>query len=232
MTAPVITGSVTEAGVVVLYEGATALGTVTAAAAGAWSITAASLSDGAHTLSATVTDAAGNTSSASTALTVTIDTGASTPTALALAAASNSGSTSDTLTNVTAPVITGTVGEAGVVVLYEGATALGTVTAAAAGAWSITAPSLSDGAHTLSATVSDAAGNTSSASTALTVTIDTGASAPTSLALAASSNSGSTSDTLTNVTAPVITGSVTEGPPLRRALLWRPLRTAARPRTR
>ncbi|WP_145654678.1 Ig-like domain-containing protein [Azospirillum brasilense] len=210
VSAPVITGSVTEAGVVVLYEGATALGTVTAAAAGAWSITAASLSNGVHTLSATVTDAAGNTSSASTALTVTIDTSASAPTGIALAAGSNSGSMADTLTNVTAPVIAGTVAEAGVVVLYEGATALGTVTAAAAGAWSITAASLSDGAHTLSATVTDAAGNTSSASTALTVTIDTGASAPTSLALAASSNSGSTADTLTNVTAPVITGSVTE----------------------
>ncbi|UKJ77297.1 Ig-like domain-containing protein [Azospirillum brasilense] len=210
VTAPVITGSVAEAGVVVLYEGSTALGTVTAAAAGAWSITAASLSDGAHTLTATVTDAAGNSSSASAALTVTIDTGASSPTALALAASSNSGSTSDTLTNVAAPVITGSVAEAGVVVLYEGSTALGTVTAAAAGAWSITAASLSDGAHTLTATVTDAAGNSSSASAALTVTIDTGASSPTALALAASSNSGSTSDTLTNVAAPVITGSVAE----------------------
>ncbi|QCO05630.1 Ig-like domain-containing protein [Azospirillum argentinense] len=210
VTAPVITGSVAEAGVVVLYEGATALGTMTALAAGAWTMTAASLSDGAHTLTATVTDAAGNSSSASTALTVTIDTGASSPTGLALEAGSNSGSTSDTLTNVTAPVITGSVAEAGVVVLYEGATALGTVTAAAAGAWTMTVASLSDGAHTLTATVTDAAGNSSSASPALTVTIDTEASAPTSLALAMASNSGSTADTLTNVTAPVITGSVAE----------------------
>ncbi|TWA58820.1 Ig-like protein group 3, partial [Azospirillum brasilense] len=210
VTAPVITGTVAEAGVVVLYEGATALGTVTASAAGAWSMTAASLGDGAHTLTATVTDAAGNTSTASTALTVTIDTSASSPTSLALSTASNSGSPSDTLTNVTAPVITGSVAEAGVVVLYEGATALGTVTASAAGAWSITAGSLGDGAHTLTATVTDAAGNTSSVSSALTVTIDTSASSPTGLALAASSNSGSTSDTLTNVTAPVITGTVAE----------------------
>ena len=209
-TAPVITGSVSEAGVVVLYEGATVLGTVTASAAGAWSITAGSLSDGTHTLTATVTDAAGNTSSVSPALTVTIDSGASSPTGLALATASNSGSTADTLTNVTAPVITGTVAEAGVVVLYEGATVLGTVTASAAGAWSITAGSLSDGTHTLTATVTDAAGNTSSASTGLTVTIDSGASAPSALALSPASNSGSTADTLTSVTAPVITGAVAE----------------------
>ncbi|PNQ96569.1 hypothetical protein C1S70_23285, partial (plasmid) [Azospirillum argentinense] len=210
VAAPVITGSVAEAGVVVLYEGATALGTVTAAAAGAWTMTVASLGDGAHTLTATVTDAAGNTSSASTALTVTIDTNASAPSGLTLEAGSNSGSTADTLTNVTTPVVVGSVAEAGVVVLYEGATALGTVTAAAAGAWSITAASLSDGAHTLTATVTDAAGNTSSASTALTVTIDTNASAPSGLTLEAGSNSGSTADTLTNVTTPVVVGSVAE----------------------
>ncbi|MFC5357198.1 Ig-like domain-containing protein [Azospirillum himalayense] len=106
---------------------------------------------------------------------MTIDTSASSPTGLALAALSNSGSTVDTLTSVATPVITGSVAEAGVVVLYEGATALGTVTASAAGAWSLTAASLSDGAHTLTATVTDAAGNTSAASTALTVTIDSGA---------------------------------------------------------
>ncbi|MDQ2103605.1 Ig-like domain-containing protein [Azospirillum isscasi] len=171
---PAITGTVGEAGVVVLYQGATAVGTATAAAAGAWTATTASLGDGAHSLTATVTDAAGNTSSASAALTVTIDTGASAPTGLALAAVSNSGSTADTLTNVATPAITGTVGEAGVVVLYEGATAVGTATAAAAGAWTVTTASLGDGAHSLTATVTDAAGNTSTASSALTVTIDTG----------------------------------------------------------
>ncbi|WP_247887644.1 Ig-like domain-containing protein [Azospirillum argentinense] len=210
VAAPVITGSVAEAGVVVLYEGATALGTVTAAAAGAWTMTVAALSDGAHTLTATVTDVAGNTSSASTALTVTIDTNASAPSGLTLEAGSNSGSTADTLTNVTTPVVVGSVAEAGVVVLYEGATALGTVTAAAAGAWTMTVAALSDGAHTLTATVTDAAGNTSSVSTALTVTIDTNASAPSGLTLEAGSNSGSTADTLTNVTTPVVVGSVAE----------------------
>ncbi|MGY0782789.1 Ig-like domain-containing protein, partial [Azospirillum argentinense] len=84
------------------------------------------------------------------------------------------------------------------------------VTAAAAGAWTMTVASLSDGAHTLTATVTDAAGNTSPASTALTITIDTNASAPSGLTLEAGSNSGSTSDTLTNVTTPVVVGSVAE----------------------
>ncbi|KAA0677178.1 Ig-like domain-containing protein, partial [Roseomonas genomospecies 6] len=175
VAAPVITGSVAEAGTVILYEGATALGTATVATAGTWTIAAASLADGAHTVTVTVTDTAHNTSPASAALTVTIDTTAATPSGLALSASSNSGSTADTLTSVTSPVITGSVAEAGTVVLYEGATAVGTATASAPGAWTVTAASLADGAHSLTAKVIDTAGNTSSASTALTVTIDTGA---------------------------------------------------------
>ncbi|WP_448208343.1 Ig-like domain-containing protein [Azospirillum sp. sgz302134] len=210
VTAPAITGSVAEAGTVVLYEGNTAVGTATASTAGAWTITAASLSDGTHSLTATATDAAGNTSSASTELTVTIDSGALAPTGLALAASSNSGSTADTLTSVTAPAITGSVAEAGTVVLYEGAKALGTATMAGPGAWTIAAASLADGVHTLTATVADAAGNTSSPLAALTVTVDTAAAAPSGLALEAASNSGSTADTLTNVTTPTITGSTAE----------------------
>ena len=43
-------------------------------ARGAWSYTTAALSNGAHSLTATATDAAGNTGVASTALSVTIDT--------------------------------------------------------------------------------------------------------------------------------------------------------------
>src|SRR5262249_60342885 len=41
---------------------------------GAWSITSSVLGDGAHTITATATDAAGNPSDASTGLTVTIET--------------------------------------------------------------------------------------------------------------------------------------------------------------
>ena len=43
-------------------------------AAGAWSYTTAALANGGHSLTATATDAAGNTGLASTALAVTIDT--------------------------------------------------------------------------------------------------------------------------------------------------------------
>ncbi|CAO3428344.1 FG-GAP-like repeat-containing protein [Azospirillum argentinense] len=94
------------------------------------------------------------------------------PTGLALTAASNSGSTADTLTNVATPTIAGTAAAGATVVLYQGATALGTATADGAGQWTVTSASLSDGAHSLTAKASNADG-TSTASTALTVTIDT-----------------------------------------------------------
>ena len=47
---------------------------VAANGSGAWSYTTAALTNGAHSLTATATDAAGNTGVASTALAVTIDT--------------------------------------------------------------------------------------------------------------------------------------------------------------
>ena len=54
----------------------TLLGSATANGTGAWSYTTAALANGAHSLTATATDAAGNTSAASAALSVTIDTAA------------------------------------------------------------------------------------------------------------------------------------------------------------
>ena len=62
-------------------------GRVTANGSGAWSFTTATLADGAHSFTATATDAAGNVSAASAALSVTIDTGA--PAAPAITSWSN-----------------------------------------------------------------------------------------------------------------------------------------------
>src|SRR4029079_3864480 len=140
------------------------------------------LADGAHTLTVKQTDIAGNTSVASAGLTVTIDTTAAAPTAPDLTAASDSGtSTTDTRTNITTPTFTGSGAEAGATVtLYDtnGTTVLGTGVADGSGNWSITSSLLADGDHTLTATRTDIAGNTSLASAGLTVTIDTAAAAP------------------------------------------------------
>ena len=69
-------GQETEANATIaLLDGATQVGTTTASATGgAWSITLSNVADGAHTYTATATDAAGNTSTASNARHVTVDT--------------------------------------------------------------------------------------------------------------------------------------------------------------
>ncbi|WP_162801407.1 SwmB domain-containing protein, partial [Azospirillum brasilense] len=122
-----------------------------------------------------------------------------TPADLALTTASNSGSTTDAVTNVTAPAITGLAKAFSTVVLYEGATALGTVTADANGLWTVTTASLGEGAHSLTAVSSDASG-TSPASGTLTVTIDSVAP-----------NAPSVTTALSNSATPTIAGTAETG---------------------
>jgi Big-like domain-containing protein/VCBS repeat protein len=95
-----------------------------------------------------------------------------------LVAGSDSGTfTTDNQTNVTTPTFTGTAEVGSTITLYDtdGNTVLGTVVATD-GTWSITASTLSEGHHAVSATASDAVGNVSLASSSLDVTIDTTAS--------------------------------------------------------
>ena len=126
---------------------------------GAWSYTTAALSNGAHSLTATATDAAGNTGAASTALAVTIDTTA--PVAPTIASFSpDSGVVGDHITNDNTLTLTGTAEANSTVKVYDGATLLGSAVANGSGAWSYTTAALSNGAHNLTATATDAAGNT------------------------------------------------------------------------
>ena len=91
---------------------------------GAWSYTTAALANGAHSLTATATDAAGNTGAASTALSVTIDTTA--PVAPTIASFStDSGTVGDGITNDNTLTLTGTAEANSTVKVYDGATLLG-----------------------------------------------------------------------------------------------------------
>ena len=99
---------------------------------GAWSFTPAGLVDGAHTLTATQTDPAGNTGTAT--LSFTLD---KTAPALSIALVSDTGSSaSDGITSN--PAIKGTGQANTVVTIKEGSTVLGTTTADGTGAWSFT----------------------------------------------------------------------------------------------
>jgi Ca2+-binding RTX toxin-like protein len=171
----VFTGIAEANATVTLLDGANVVGTGVASALGAWSVTTSALAAGAHALTATATDRAGNVSVASVALPITIDTAAPlVPSIPDLSAASDSGvSNTDNITNVTRPVFTGTAEANATVTLLDGVTVVGSGAADALGAWSVTASALAAGAHAITAKATDLAGNTSVASAALPVTIDT-----------------------------------------------------------
>lgn len=207
---PDFTGTTEAGGFVSLYEGSTLRGTTTADGAGLWTITSSQMGNGPHTLTARGTDAAGNTSVLSSAVVITIDTVVpNAPTGVTLAPGSDSGTSStDRLTNIAAPTLSGSAEANSTVTLYSGATVVGTATASGGGAWTITAASLADGLNTLTVTATDAAGNTSAASSPLTVTIDTVQAAPSTPVLGAAYDSGtSSSDGITRIVNPTITGT-------------------------
>jgi hypothetical protein len=174
---------VADAGVTVLvYDGTTQLGTATADSGGAWSYTLGRLLDGTHKLTAVASDAGGHLSAASDALTFKVDTRPpSKPGGLADAGISQG--FVNAAHNTADQTLTGKTDAGATVAIYDGATQIGSLTAGSTGAWSFTLGQLAEGAHKLSATASDVAGNTSAASDVLSFTVDiTAPGAPANLA--------------------------------------------------
>jgi Ca2+-binding RTX toxin-like protein len=156
-----VTGTTDPNAVVTLREGATVLGTVTANGAGSWSLSPF-LVNGAHTLTATATDAAGNATTASTTFTLRVP-----PPAVTAALAHDTGaSATDRITADAA--LTGLGDPDALVTIRNGDAVLGTTTAGADGRWSFT-PTLADGTYTLTASETNAAGTTGTASLAFTL---------------------------------------------------------------
>ena len=158
-----LTGSADANATVTLTEGTTVLGATTANASGVWSFTPSGLSQGAQTVTASETNAAGLTGSAS--LTFTYDTVAPT---VAIQLVNDTGGTNNITSN---DALTGSADANATVTLTEGTTALGTTTANATGVWSFTPSGLAQGVQTVTASETNAAGLTGSAS--LTFTYDT-----------------------------------------------------------
>jgi tryptophan-rich protein/subtilase family protein/Big-like domain-containing protein len=184
-----------DAGLTVsIFDGATLLGTVTPAANGAWSKAVTLLSaQGTQAITAQATDAAGNVGTSSP-VTDTLDT---TPPTLAIPSAG-------VLSNQTVETISGTIdaADAGLTVsIYDDTTLLGTVTPAANGTWSKSVSLLStQGAQSITAQATDAAGNIGTSSS-VTYTLDT--IAPT-LAITGTGH-------LTNQTTQTISGTIDAG---------------------
>ena len=144
--------------VTILSDGAT-LGQATVDGSGNYSFTpSAAFSDGSFTITATAADSAGNTSGASDGLSLVVDTAA--PAAPTL--------TGTTPTKDSTPELSGTAEAASTVTVYDGGTALGQATADAGGLYSFVSGTLSEGGHVITATATDAAGNTSGSSGSLT----------------------------------------------------------------
>ena len=212
VSTPIFSGTA-EAGsyVELLLDGGTVLGNTNAATpGGAWTITASTIADGAHTISARVFDSAGNVG-VSTALSIVIDT---TPPAISIpdmTAATDTGSSSiDNLTKNTKPTFIGT-SQAGatITLLDAGSITLGTATADGLGNWTIavTGSPLSDGAHNISARSVDLAGNQST-SGSLLITIVTTAPNVSQPNLSPASDTGNSNvDRVTSIKTPTFTGT-------------------------
>ncbi len=138
---------------------------------------------GSYDLRVITEDNAANTFTSST-VTVTVDRTAPTaPSTPVLSAASDSGVAGDNITNDARPTFTGTAEAGATVTIFDGATQVGSGTATG-GNYSITASTLAQGAHTITARATDAAGNVSPSSDSVAVTIDTTPPAVTSAKLA------------------------------------------------
>ena len=128
---------------------------------------------GSGVLKVQVVDVAGNASTAFTGY--VLDTSAAAPSAPDLSAASDTGASStDNITSDATPTFTGTSEANAAVSLFDtdGTTVLGTATADGSGNWSITSSTLAAGQHTISAAITDLAGNTSPAGAGLQISIE------------------------------------------------------------
>ncbi len=176
---------------------------VIAAADGTWSITSPTLDDGSHTVSVIATDAVGN-ASAPVSASFTVDL---TAPAVALTAPAD-----DAVLNDATPTLSGTASDAGglaagtpvtvTVLTAQGLVAFtADVAVDGAGAWSVDADMLNDGIYTITATATDAAGNTTT-TTARSFLIDTVAPIVTIIAPADDATLANPRPTLTGTTEP------------------------------
>ncbi|WP_404404680.1 Ig-like domain-containing protein [Pelagibacterium halotolerans] len=153
-TTPTVKGSAEAGATVTVYDtdGTTVLGTAVAGDDGSWSVTTSTLNEGQHSLTAKAADAAGNVSTASGPLAVTIDTTA--PAAAQVATAN-------------ASTVSGTVAEASATITidYTGdGEADATAAADGDGKWSFDGLTLADGTE-VKVWAADAAGNISEVAT-------------------------------------------------------------------
>ncbi|TXL79499.1 hypothetical protein FHP25_06020 [Vineibacter terrae] len=200
-------------------DGRAIAATTTADASGVWSYTPVGLADGQHTIVASQTDAAGNTGSA--AFTFTLATAQSAvqpgpaPVVTQKLVSDTGASSTDNIT--WDPTLAGTA-DAGAVLHFtvDGKAITATATADAKGAWSFTPVGLTDGAHTIVASETNAAGVTGTASLAFTLDTHTPIPIFTSVVQSngqatVSGTTGTANDTISIYDGPTWAGFATTG---------------------
>lgn len=177
-TTPRMSGRAEPLSKVELFDGLTIVGSTMADAAGNWTITPPALTaQGAHPMTVTATDAAGNISVHSATWIELIDTVKPIPPTI-VSSYDNvnlylTNIPSGVLTNDPTPLITGTAEANALINLFDNGVAAGTVMADGSGNWSYTPTLVNQGAHSMTATATDAAGNVSPPSLIWTVNLDT-----------------------------------------------------------
>jgi hypothetical protein len=228
---PVVSGSAEAGSLVVIYDGGTEIGSVYAdKTTGEWSwqyAAGSSFTDGEHALRVVATDPAGNTSSASASFVINVDTQIAQPTIASIVDNAAGGVEGDIprdgtgLTNDGRPVMSGLAEAGSLVRIYDGAVEIGSAVAdVATGAWEwqyAAGSRFTDGAHGLTVTATDPAGNLSSSSTSFKINVDTQIAQPTIASIVDNAAGGVEGDIprdgtgLTNDNRPVVSGSAESG---------------------
>jgi hypothetical protein len=181
---PAIVGDCEADASVVVSDGQTVLCTVTCDA-GAFMCTSPSLSNGAHSLTATQTDVAGNMSQASTAVDINVDTTAADAPVI-------TNPTNNFFTSNTTPTFAGSCEEGDTVTVTDGTNNLCTSTCSGSQFSCAAESAIAEGRFSITASQADQAGNVSASSTAVSVRIDT--TAPTAPALSSPDDNALSND--------------------------------------
>jgi hypothetical protein len=201
----------TPGATVQLLEGSTLVGLGLADGAGNWQVQTVSLGDGTHSLTAVQVDAAGNSSAASSPLTVKVDTLVASLATPLLVSADDTAVAGDGITHKTSLNVSGQGAEARAwVTVFNGSVQVARVQAATDGSWTAQLTNLTSGNYSLTARQTDLAGNLSAASAALALRVDVAAAAP-GFALDASSKSSLTQPGYTMQTLPTFSGVAEAG---------------------
>ncbi|WP_232081600.1 Ig-like domain-containing protein, partial [Citrobacter rodentium] len=179
---PTLSGSGAEPGSTVnVYDNGTAIGSAVVDSNGNWSVTPEQpLTDGEHSLTLEMVDAAGNSSGQSAPVAITVDTDA--PVGIdssKVAITNDSGTTlnADSPVKDATPTFSGSDAEPGsTVVVRDNGNVIASTVVDENGNWSVTAEQpLTDGEHSLTWEAVDAAGNGSGESETVTLTVDSDA---------------------------------------------------------